>query len=148
MFNVFRGANVRTRKRTYYGTNKDYVYSKKLGFYILKPNAGLSKLYRKFSSNFGAVGGLTKDYSPIKITTRQLVKYINLVFSGRVNPVVHAKEIRKELDLSPDRFLHIRTNLEKLCREHGLIQYLEEKRRGVSARETPVTMKEERGENV
>lgn len=148
MFNVFGGANVKNVKKVFPGPNTNYMYSKKLGFYILKPNVNITKIYRKVSSNFGAVGGLLKDYTPIKITTRQLVKYMDLVFSGKVNPIIHAKEIRKALDLSPDRFLHIRTNLEKLCREHGLTQYLEEKRRGVPARQTPVTMKEERGENV
>ena len=135
-------------KKVYHGTNKNYMYSKKLGFYILKPNVNITKIYRKVSSNFGAVGGLLKDYSPIKITSRQLVKYMDLVFSGKVNPIIHAKEIRQALNLSPDRFLYIKSNLELLCRQHGLTQYLKQKRREVSSVETPVKMKEERGENV
>lgn len=60
-----------------------------------------------------------------------VVGYIDLLFSGKYNPVTQVAEMKKELKnlaITTDRFLHIRLNLEKLCKQFILTDYLIQKR--------------------
>ena len=112
--------------------NSDFHYSQRLGMYILKnTNSGKSiKEYSKYNANFNSVNGLPDD-TPIKVTPRMVVGYIDLLFSGKYNPVTQVAEMKKELKnlaITTDRFLHIRLNLEKLCKQFILTDYLIQKR--------------------
>ena len=114
--------------------NSEFAYSKRLGIYILKKTNKdqVTKDYSKYNANFNHVRGLG-DTTPIKVTPRMVVGYIDLLFSGKFNPVTQVDAMKKQmvkngLLINTDRFLHIRLNLEKLCKDFNLSNYLQQKR--------------------
>lgn len=116
--------------------NKDFILSKELGLYIMKKELGSSHNGYKSTTL-----ELVNDHVEIKISLKELVSYIKLLFSNKYNIFTEKELFRKELNLSKNQLLEITTNFNKHIEKHNLGIYVEYLRKNTNNKKIVLTMK-------
>ena len=116
--------------------NKNFILSKELNFYIVKKDVGSIHNGHKSTTL-----ELVPDHVEIKITYKELLNYIKLLFSGKYNIFTEKELIRKELKLSKNQILELTTNFDKHVKKHNLCIYVEYLRKNTNNKKIVLTMK-------
>ncbi len=109
--------------------NKDFRYSYKLGMFILRRKPTESR-----DSLSGALGeyNLVPDNTPVKLDRKNVVDYIDCLFSGKFNPISERQEmtefLKKNKKMNYKQITEIRYQLDRYANHFYLTDYLEEKR--------------------
>ncbi len=110
-------------------SNSDFRYSYKLGMFILKRKADESR-----DSLSGALGeyNLVPDNTPVVLSRKNIVDYIDCLFSDDFNPISERREMTEFLknnkNMNYKQITEIRYQLDRYAKHFGLSKYLESKR--------------------
>ena len=127
------------------GEKKKTKFDSELGIYIVKEDekeysTGDNKAYKVTQSKYYNRFYGYKDFENIKVTFKEILDFINLMFSGKHNFFSEREEFRKELKISKDKFLEISVNLNKHIRKHNLEFYMNHLRKGNKSKKIVLSM--------